>query len=215
MQRAALEQRDTDRTHRLAGTGTTILSKKCIEKLRLAVDDFIASGGCVDALDTEPVIGEDADDEGDMDIFVENLRQYQQRLQDLGTGDVEYTVDEMVRDVKRCYSDDVFEDRASMRVRIANRLDRMLGKITVPIYETSCRGVNQSSIWGCMAAAIWARESSKKPYWPALVLGIMAPDCQRETWHSELTARNEARLPEKLLTELQAGKRKAELSLKA
>jgi len=120
----------------------------------------------------------------------------------------------MVRDMKRCYTLDVFENRTAMRVRIANRLDRMLGKIIVPIHETSCRGVNQSSIWGCMAAGIWARESSKKPYWPALVLGILAPECQRESWHMELTSRNEGRLPEKLLGELQAGKRKAEQSIK-
>lgn len=217
VQRAAFDQRDTDRLQRLTGTGTTILSNKCIEKLRVAIDEFIQNGGCVDALDKESVIGEDAeddDDEGDLDICVDNLKQFQQRLKDIGSPEHEYTVDEMVRDMKRCYNVDLFENRPSMRIRISNRLDRMLGKIMVPIYETSCRGVNQSSIWGCMAAAIWARESSKKPYWPALVLGIMAPECQRENWHSELTARNEARLPEKLLTELQTGKRKAEQSLK-
>lgn len=215
--RAAFDQRETDRIQRLTGTGTTILSKKCIEKLSLSLHRFLASGGRVDSLDVDPVIGEyadDDDDEGHLEIFASNVEQLRKRLQDLASGDVEYTVDEMVRDINRCYSVDVFDNRPSIRVRIGNRLDRMIGKIIVPIYETSCRGVNQSSIWGCMAAAIWARESSKKPYWPALVLGIMAPDCQRETWHSELTARNEARFPEKLLAELQAGKRKAEQSLK-
>ena len=215
--RAAFDQRETERMQRLAGTGTTVLSKNCIEKLSLNLHQFLSDGGCVDSLDIDPVIGGDAEDddnEGHLETFGYNIKQFIQRLQDLASGGIEYSVDEMVRDIKRCYTVDLFDNRPSIRVRIGYRLDRLLGKIIVPIYETSCRGVNQSSIWGCMAAAIWARESRHKPYWPALVLGIMAPDCQRETWHSELTARNEARFPEKLLTELQAGKRKAEQSLK-
>uniref|UniRef100_A0A7R9ZTM9 PWWP domain-containing protein n=1 Tax=Pseudo-nitzschia arenysensis TaxID=697910 RepID=A0A7R9ZTM9_9STRA len=65
-----------------------------------------------------------------------------------------------------------------------------------------------------MAAAVWARESSKKPFWPALVLGIIAPDDQKEDWHKFLTERNEARLPEKLKSQLMAGKRKAEQAVK-
>jgi len=84
-----------------------------------------------------------------------------------------------------------------------------VGKLLVPVNEVSCRGVNQSSVWGCMAAAIWARETTKRPYWPALVLGIMAPEDQKEDWHDFLTVRNEERLPEKLQAGLQAGKKKA------
>jgi Bromodomain/PWWP domain len=216
MYREALDKRDTDRIQRLHGTGSTLLSKKCIEKLKLSIHEFVRAGGCVDVIDKEPVFGMDDqdDEEGDLQAFLENISQYQKRLEDAILNDTEYSVDEMVRDIKRCYSTDLFENRPSFRACIASRLDRLVGKMVVPIYETSCRGVNQSSIWGCMAAAIWARESSKKPYWPALVLGIMAPDCQREAWHAELTARNESRLPEKLLNELQVGKRKAEQSLK-
>lgn len=65
-----------------------------------------------------------------------------------------------------------------------------------------------------MAAAVWARESSKKPFWPALVLGIIAPEDQKEDWHKFLTERNEARLPEKLKSQLLTGKRKAEQAVK-
>jgi len=57
--------------------------------------------------------------------------------------------------------------------------------------------------------AIWARETTKRPYWPALVLGIMAPEDQKEDWHEFLTSRNEERLPEKLQAGLQTGKKKA------
>jgi len=46
------------------------------------------------------------------------------------------------------------------------------------------------------------------------VLGILAPDDQREDWHWALTSRNEQRLPEALRTQLTAGKRKAEQALK-
>jgi PWWP domain len=46
------------------------------------------------------------------------------------------------------------------------------------------------------------------------VLGILAPDDQKEDWHWALTERNEMRLPEALRTQLTAGKRKAEQALK-
>lgn len=47
-----------------------------------------------------------------------------------------------------------------------------------------------------------------------MVLGILAPDDQKEDWHWALTDRNERRLPEALRSQLMAGKRKAEQALK-
>jgi hypothetical protein len=85
---------------------------------------------------------------------------------------LDYIVLELHRDVKKCYTEDVFEYEILKKMKISQRLDRILGKTFAPIHESSCRGVNQSSIWGCMAAAVWARESKKKPYWPAIVLGM-------------------------------------------
>ena len=169
----------------------------------------------MDKLDTEPIFGEEAEKEDEeISVVVDNLQRLQKRLSDLiVTGD-DYGIDELDRDVNRCYTDMVLEDNPSLRMRVANRLDRWIGKIIVPIHEATCRGVSQSSIWGCMAAAVWARESSKKPFWPALVLGIIAPEDQREDWHGALTGRNEARLPEKLRTQLASGKRKAEHAIK-
>merc|ERR1740124_1774534 len=215
MQRAAYEKRDKDRLQRLASISTTTLSTLCLEKVTKSITGFLNNDGQVDNLDKDKILDEE-DADGDLDAFVDNLKQFRKRLKSIMTSSeqCEYTAAEMIRDLKRCYNIDIFESRPSIRVRIANRLNRLLGKILVPIHETSCRGINQSSIWGCMAAAIWARESSKKPYWPALVLGILAPDDQREDWHLELTQRNEARLPEKLLNELQGGKRKAEQFIK-
>jgi hypothetical protein len=42
----------------------------------------------------------------------------------------------------------------------------------------------------------------------------MAPEDQREEWHAALTERNEARLPQKLRSQLTSGKKKAETALK-
>jgi len=126
---------------------------------------------------------------------------------------LDYTVDRLHSDVLRCYEEHTASN-PSLRNAFRRRLDRLQGKLYALVLEVNGRGGNQSSIWGCMAAVIWAREATKKPYWPALVLGIMAPDDQREEWHRVVTERNEARLPEKLRVELQAGKRKAEQAIR-
>jgi hypothetical protein len=131
------------------------------------------------------------------------------RLQQIAHSDVEYPVESLGSDLKRCIGEEVFDGLPWLRVKLEKRLDRLLGKIIAPINEATCRGVNQSSVWGCMAAAIWARETTKRPYWPAIVLGILAPEDQKEEWHKFLTERNEVRLPVKLLQGLQAGKKKA------
>jgi hypothetical protein len=214
---AAFDTREEDRKKRLATVGSTVLSRRALQKTAAAIDRFIRFNGRVDGLDKEPIMGSDSteDEDDDLDVVADNLRQLMNRLLEISQGDQDFNVEELIRSFRQCYSEeDLFENKPSARVRIANRIDRLVGQIIVPIYETSCRGVNQSSIWGCMAAAVWARESSKKPYWPALVLGIMAPEDQKEDWHAALTERNEHRLPTKLRTELQAGRRKAEQALK-
>jgi len=183
-----------------------------------ALDAFIESGGCVDRLDTEEIWGDhiehnDSEDLGVIDDVVLNLVELKKRLAAAQHEDQGYGVDELERDVRQCY-EECLKDSPDLHAKIANRLDRFIGKIIVPIHEATCRGVSQSSIWGCMAAVVWARESSKKPFWPALVLGILAPPDQKEDWHSALTERNERRLPEKLRSQLLSGKRKSEHAIK-
>lgn len=212
---SVFSKREKDRKNRIATSAATVLSVRCLEKMSSAIRGFIAMNGRVDKLDIDAIFGDvDMDDDGDMDEVVENLQQLQRRLATIAQDDQEYTVEELHRDIKHCYTGDLFESKPSLRIRIGHRIDRLIGKIIVTIFEANSRGVNQSSIWGCMAAAIWARESSKKPYWPALVLGIMAPEEQKEGWHTALTQRNERRLPEKLRMELEAGKRKAEHAIR-
>jgi len=218
--RAAMEQRVECRKKRLVVSGLSVMAGKCLERAAEALSDLIENGGLVDHLDTKPVWGDDVmlddDDEGDLEVVLENFRKLAANLRDIVANNEELGVDELESNVRKCYTEgDGLENmNASLRIRIASRMDRFLGQLVVPIHEATCRGVSQSSIWGCMAAAVWARESSKKPFWPALVLGIIAPEDQKEDWHKFLTERNEARLPEKLKSQLLAGKRKAEQAVK-
>ena len=213
--RAAFTKRAEERKKRSTVSGLTVMTPKCLERAAQALDEFLDEGGCVDKLDTVHLFGEKCkDEEEDVDIVVARLNKILSKLRQLAADEEEYSIEEFESDIRRSYTEDIFEFNPSIRARLGNRLDRLVGKIVVPVYEANCRGVTQSSIWGCMAAAVWARESSKKPFWPALVLGIMAPEDQREDWHSALTERNELRLPEKLRAQLLSGKRKAEVALK-
>jgi hypothetical protein len=215
-----MEERIECRKKRLVVSGLSVMAGKCLERAVEALNDIIQNGGLVDALDSKPIWGEgvvmDDDDEGDLEVILENFRRLEMSLREIIANNEELGVDELESSVRKCYTEgDGLENiSATLRIRIASRMDRYLGQLVVPIHEATCRGVSQSSIWGCMAAAVWARESMKKPFWPALVLGIIAPEDQKEDWHRFLTERNEARLPEKLKSQLLAGKRKAEQAVK-
>ena len=212
--KVAFAKRQKDRKKRLIVSGLSCMAGKAISRAADTLGRFIEDNGCLDGIDEEPIMEDDAqENDDDMQIVKQNLMALKDRLVEMSNSSSDYGIDELEGDVRKCYTEDVFENNPVLRMKVAHRLDRWIGKIVVPIYEATCRGVSQSSVWGCMAAAVWARESSKKPFWPALVLGIMAPEHQREDWHNELTRRNEGRLPEKLQTQLVTGKRKAEASL--
>jgi hypothetical protein len=217
--RAAMEERAKDRKKRLIVSGLSVMTGKSLERAADELHKLIQNGGRVDILDAKPIWGDgvtlDDDDESDMDIVVENLEKLERNIRGTLSRSEEMGVDELDASIRKCYTEGDLENmNAALRVRIASRLDRFIGQLIVPIHEATCRGVSQSSIWGCMAAAVWARESSKKPFWPALVMGIIAPPDQREEWHNALTERNEARLPEKLKVQLMTGKRKSEQAIK-
>ena len=220
-----MKEREDGRKLRLYSISTTLLTVKCMRKAGALLQTLIDSHGCVDALD-EPLrlFQENIHDKNGVWTeqvhyalkalrskilqMAENNELFQKyQNSDNSRMEMEYTLENLNQDL------DSISAQSPNPKRLQQRLHRLLGKIVVPIYETNCRGVNQSSIWGCMAAAIWARESSKKRYWPALVLGILASEDQKEDWHVSLTERNEARLPERLRQDLQVAKRKAESSL--
>ena len=161
--REAMTKRAEDRKQRMIVSGLSVMTGKSLGRAAEALTTLIENGGCVDRLDTEPIWGEgSSEDDDDLVVVVENLVRLKDQLHSLSAKGDEYGVDELDRDVRKCYTDEVLENNPATRMRVANRLDRFLGKIFVPIHEATCRGVSQSSVWGCMAAAVWARESSKK-----------------------------------------------------
>ena len=201
------------RKERVNALTAIVLSPKCIRSAANDIDKFIESGGKVDALDTKSIIDYEVDKDVAQAVF-NAFSTLSSKLKEISRSQFEFTVESFNMELKRCFSLDIIQDNSALGKRFESRIDRLLGKVIAPVFEVSCRGVNQSSVWGCMAAAIWARDRSKRPYWPSLVLGILAPDDQKEDWHKMLTDRNEARFPEKLRQDLQAGKKKAEQALR-
>ena len=169
---ATFQKRAEARKERLPQVSSTVLTPKSMRKLSGALESFISSGGNVDKLDRDAILGDVNNATGDIATFIQSLRGVIKTMQAKIEDGEEYTVMELYRDLKKCYTNDVFEHEILKKMKISQRLDRILGKALAPIHGVGCRGVNQSSIWGCMAAAIWARESKKKPYWPAIVLGM-------------------------------------------
>lgn len=209
-QKRAFGLRDSERQKRHRNSGVLNLSCPFAKTLTTMLVAFIDSGGRVDVLDKEDVFGLQAKiKHPDLDIVVANLRQCAMKLSSSPEGD-DYSVSEFYDDLRKCYTNEVLEDDMALRNRIANRLNRFFWKNSIPLHEANTRGVTQSSIWGNIATTIWARESSKKPYWPALCLGILPPEDQRESWHAAVTECNESRLPEKLRMQLMAAKKKCE-----
>ena len=218
---AVFEKREKVRKERQNALGNTQLSDRCLRQVSDAISHFIDSDGRVDAMDVDAI----GTQNGLNKLETEAIDMIFKALSSLGKNMRKkltcserepYLVHELAKDLKGCYSQTLsdFAVTEDFCVSFKSRLYRLLHKVLVPIGECSYRGVNQSSVWGGMAAAVWGRESTKRPYWPSLVLGILAPHDQKEDWHQHLTERNEARLPPKLRQELGSGKRKAEQSIK-
>lgn len=213
--RRAFRKRGDDRKRRIESSGVLVMTKRYVIKTAQLVLECLERGGRVDGLDLDPVFAEAARARNaDLAQVYKNLRTFAERLADPDQAPDEYTLEEYYRDLRHCYQGDVLEDQPALLNRIRNRIERLFWKRTVPLHEGNTRGVGQSSIWGNVAATIWARENSKKPYWPALCLGILPPKDQREGWHTAVTERNESRLPEKLRVQLVAAKRKCEQAQK-
>ena len=215
MKQAFVKRRD-ERKKRIENSGVLMMSKRFLMKVAGLLDHFIKTGGRVDDLDKEPIFDESKIQTiRDLREVVQNLNVYRDRLEEMSVKEEDHTMEEFIERLKQCYSaDGLLEEHPAIRSKFQNRLDRLVGKIYAPLHEANCRGVTQSSIWGNIATTIWARESSKKAYWPALCLGILPPEDQREGWHTAVTERNEMRLPEKIRTQLMGAKKKCESAQK-
>lgn len=211
LQQAFAKRRD-ERKKRIDNSGVLMMSKRFLMKVAGLLDYFIVSGGCVDSLDKEKIFTEEnLASIRDLKGVLQNLKLYRDKLEETSVKEEEHTIEEFIERLRNCYSaDDLLEEHAAIKSKFQHRLDRLVGKIYAPLHEANCRGVTQSSIWGNIATTIWARESSKKAYWPALCLGILPPEDQREGWHTAVTERNELRLPERLRMQLLGAKKKCE-----
>jgi alkylated DNA nucleotide flippase Atl1 len=202
-----IRRRRVARKKRMDNSYLMGVSKPFAVKAAVALSEFIDNGGRVDGLDEEALW--DASDTGEYTEVVSNLREFHTSLPaKVSVND--YLLDDFFKGLRRCHA--VLEENLDLRNRISLRLDRFFWKRAISLHEANARGVTQSSIWGNMVAAIWARESSKKPYWPALCLGILSPPEQRESWHKAVTERNESRLPEKLRNQLLIARQKCEIN---
>lgn len=159
------------REERLPQISSFLLGSQVKLKVKMALEQFVEMGGKADKLDENTVLGDVDNATEDIAAFIELIRALITSIGWKIEDRQEYTVLELYQDVKKCYSD-VFQNDISKKTKIIQRLDRILGKVFVPIQEANYRGVKRSSIWGCCAAIIWAREGEKKPYWPAIVLGM-------------------------------------------
>ena len=175
------QKRAESRKARLTITEPTVLTAKFLSKLATAFESFLSSGGKVDNLDKDAILGDITRATNDIIAFVQSVRRVIHKIDVEIQNGQGYTVLDLYRDVKQCGTGEVFAHDISKNMKISQRLDRILGKALAPVCEMSCRGVNQSSIWGWMAAIVWARESKMKPYWPAIVLGMYVSVASRTT----------------------------------
>jgi hypothetical protein len=214
----AMEQRAINREKRSASSPGIIMDTDCLEHAAQTMTDLIKNGGQVDVMDNQPIWGEGASFSNDSDkaitnLVLKNLRKLETDLHGMVSQKKTMSVHVFEASVRKIYKhghDLENSTAAAVYDRIASRIDRFIGQLTVPLHEDYCRGSCISSIWGSVRAVIWARISSTNAFWPALVLGIIAIEEQRESWHIPLTERNEARLPAKIKTGLAKAKRKAE-----
>ena len=209
-------QRDEARQARLVATISTSLSCKCLKKASRMIGRMVSHQGRIDDLDVEPCFQEGDEASVAFGVLQERLLELADANEDNENAEnnsfqSQITIADLTRDMKACA--DLLKNPEHSEM-LNRRMDRIVGKLVIPLFEAGCRGVDQSSIWGCMAAAVWARENRKKPFWPGIVLGIIAPEHQREGWHKALTDRNEGRLPKHLQSGLSSGKRKAEQHMK-
>jgi PWWP domain len=218
--KAAFIGRARDRKRRIESSGVLIVSREYVARIAESLALLVqTNGGRVDRLDPTAVFSSSDNgnhNKAELTEIVQRINEYKQKLQDFvqseDGGDLQ--LEALYDDLKRtCFGEDLNE-LSETRNWVFGRLDRWFWKIATPLHEANCRGVAQSSIWGNIAACIWARESGKKPYWPALCLGILPPTDQRETWHDAVTERNESRLPEKLRGQLQTAKKRCEQAQK-
>jgi len=201
------DKRAADRKRSQLSSGNVVLAGLIAKKMSRELMRF-SEEGKVDILDEFNVL--DASFHPDSKEIAANIKKLAERVSNLSSEDqysLEHYFTSLYQEMipKPAEGDDGYTEKKSV---IDQHLTRLSWKVVLSLHEANSRGVTQSSIWGNIAAIIWARESSKKSYWPALCLGILPPADQREVWHDAVTERNESRLPDKIRVGLESAKKR-------
>jgi hypothetical protein len=158
---STFQKRKESRRKRFSIAGQTCMSKTCMTNIAEELEGFIVNGGCVDSLDYERVFPDVeagtkthhhivfSDDQKDLQTTVENLGTFQVKMQKMAKEHTQYTVGQFHQDLNKCC---MVKNNSALQLSIRDRINRFVGKIIVPIYEAHCRGVSQSSIWGCIVS---------------------------------------------------------------
>lgn len=215
IQQRAFDKRERDRTKRNHFIQTLMFGTAFCRRLERKLKEFIRTGK-VDRLDEDSLFSaQSLQKDPGLAVVKDNIVKLTQTIHDWHQDEsFEIGIDTLRESLRKVYNIDALEGRHELKRKVSARLDRLLYRLSVHIAEASTRGVGQSSIWANIATAVWARESSKKPYWPALCLGILSVEEQRQPWYEALTLRNEERLPEKLRVQLVAARHKCEQAQK-
>ena len=89
----------------------------------------------MDKLDRDAILGDVSAAKGDIATFIGALREVIKKMEAKVADGQEYNVLDLHRDLKRCYTQDVFEREILKKMKISQRLDRILGKALAPIHE--------------------------------------------------------------------------------
>ena len=195
------DERELSRKERLQNSGRLPFTLKMIDYFRKKLDDFTASCGLLDGMDSESL----SEMYGAIELEA-TLKRLGATLFKLTTQrHPDYTMDSFYRDLLSC-----IPESSQHHQRINNRLSRFFWKLVTPLHEAHTRGVGPSSVWGDVVTTIWARDGPRKPYWPSICLGVLAPEADREDWHAAITKRNEARLPQGIAEPLSSARENCE-----
>ena len=199
------DERDLNRRRQLQDSALLPLNQHILTQFCDQLGHFMALNGRLDAMDLQdlPSLGTFGDFESKLKQLVAELSNLSQQAE------FDYQFETLHRDLMSCVP-----ETTPQSGQIKSRLSRFFWKLGGPIHEANCRGADASCIWGDAANTLWAREGPRRPYWPALCLGVLVPPEKQEPWQPLITARNEARLPSDVAAQLATMRKICEVSIR-
>ena len=194
-------RREVERAKRLSVVDELALNNDFTKELSSHLSMFLKGGGVVDGLDKSPLFDKSCECISGMKAAITGIDNFCIALSD--NGDEMSTVGSIFSRLRTCYAYDCFKHHSALGYSLRSRLDRLLWKLIAPLYEISCRGSSQSSIWGSVESVLWARKASHppEPFWPGLCLGVLTSPSQKSR-NKALIDRNEIVLSSRVRLEL-------------